>query len=154
MILAELPRTRETLLLRLLGSGQTMRNALDDLAELPTTAWEQSLAVPLLLDLRLIEGEGEDEDEDDVTSTEIRAWYEEYQRKQREQSLAEQAKAREEGVLIGQRRLILRQLEDRFGEVPPAFRARVESADLGELETWSRRVIAAETISGVFQDPE
>jgi hypothetical protein len=51
VVLAELERTRETLLLRLLGSGRLLREALADLAALPDGAWEKSIATPLLITL-------------------------------------------------------------------------------------------------------
>jgi hypothetical protein len=46
VVLAELPRARQTLLLRLLGSGRLLREALFDLAALPEEAWEKSIATP------------------------------------------------------------------------------------------------------------
>jgi hypothetical protein len=49
VVISELPRTQETLLLRLLGRGRSFREALADLAALPGDAWEQSVAAPLLV---------------------------------------------------------------------------------------------------------
>jgi hypothetical protein len=49
VVLAELPRTRQTLLLRLLGAGRLLREALSDLVALPGDAWEKTLATPLLV---------------------------------------------------------------------------------------------------------
>src|SRR5262249_26107353 len=53
VVLAELPRTRDTLLLRLLGAGRLLREALADLAALPADAWERSVMKPLLLHFRI-----------------------------------------------------------------------------------------------------
>ncbi len=52
VVLTELPRTQDTLLLRLLGSGRVLHEALVDLAELPNDAWEKSIATPLLVQFR------------------------------------------------------------------------------------------------------
>src|SRR4051812_32074518 len=84
VVLAELPRTRETLLLRLLGSGRLLREALVDLARLPDDAWEKGIATPLLIHFRLggEEPATSDEKEDDV-GAEIQAWFEDYQQKLR-----------------------------------------------------------------------
>src|SRR5262249_12872886 len=48
----ELPRTRETLLVRLMGSGETLARAEDDLRALPADAWERKAVGPTLLLLR------------------------------------------------------------------------------------------------------
>ena len=46
VVLSELPRTRETLLLRVLGTGRLLREALADLAVLPHDAWEKNMGTP------------------------------------------------------------------------------------------------------------
>jgi hypothetical protein len=82
IVLAELPRTRETVLLRLLGSGRLLREALADLTALADDAWERSIATPLLVHFRLALDEPATNEEDDV-SAQIREWFEEYERKLR-----------------------------------------------------------------------
>jgi hypothetical protein len=57
VVLAELPRTRETLLLRLLGARRLLREAFADLAALPDDAWEKTLAAPLLVHFQLGTGD-------------------------------------------------------------------------------------------------
>jgi hypothetical protein len=51
VVIAELPRERSTLLLRLLGSKRVRRMALQDLAALPHDAWERRVALPWLVRL-------------------------------------------------------------------------------------------------------
>ena len=46
------PCTRETLLLRLMGSGRTLRAAIAELVALPEGAWERTIAEPWLVRLR------------------------------------------------------------------------------------------------------
>ncbi|HWO18467.1 MAG TPA: hypothetical protein VNO30_06810 [Kofleriaceae bacterium] len=87
VVLVELPRTRETLLLRLLGKGRLFSQALADLARLPDDAWERSVATPLLVHFRLDRHEHPTHEEDTV-SAEIRAWFEDYERKVRSEERA------------------------------------------------------------------
>lgn len=142
VVLGELPRTRATLLLlRLLGSGRLLSEALADLAALPDGAWEKSIATPLLVHLGLGSDEPATDEEEDV-SEEIRAWFEDYQQK-----------LRKEGERTGERTLLLRQLRARFGELPSPAVARVEAADVVEIERWGERVLGAKTLADVLDEP-
>ncbi len=93
VVLAELPRTRETLLLRLLGAGRLLHDALADVAALPDDAWEKSIATPLLIHFKLRNDEAAANEEDDV-SAEIRAWFEDYQQKLQAERKTERAEGR------------------------------------------------------------
>ena len=53
MVVADLPVTRDTLLVRLLGAGGVLRRAIADLHDLPVDAPERELVLPILLGLRL-----------------------------------------------------------------------------------------------------
>jgi hypothetical protein len=58
---------------------------------------------------------------------------------------------REEGVQQGairaQRRMLLVQLQERFGELPTEAKRTVETTcDLARLETWLRRVVTVKTL--------
>lgn len=53
VVISELTRTPDTLLLRLLGAGATLRMAIGDLAALPPDAWEQGIIGPLLIQFKL-----------------------------------------------------------------------------------------------------
>jgi hypothetical protein len=146
VVIAELPRTRATLLLRLLGRERQFRQALADLADLPGGAWEQSVATPLLVHFRL-GGHGHPTNEEDDVSAEIQAWFADYQRKLRSEFFEE---GREEGRKEGERGLLLRQLRARFGELPAATVGRIEAADLADLERWGERVLGARTLAEVL----
>jgi len=52
IVLSELPPVRETLPLRLLGAGQTLKQAFLDLAALPPDSWEAVQLIPVLFRLR------------------------------------------------------------------------------------------------------
>lgn len=145
VVLAELPRTQETLLLRLLGTKRLLREALADLAALPDEAWEKTIATPLLVHFQLGNNEPATDKENDV-SAEIQAWFEDYKEKLRNEALNE---GRNEGV----RSMLLRQLHARFGELPSATVARIEAADIADLERWGDRMFGAQTLTEVLDDP-
>jgi len=149
VVLTELSRTRETLLLRLLGKGRLFTQALADLAKLPDDAWEHSVTTPLLVHFRLGSHEHPTHEEDNV-SAEIQAWFDDYQRKLRRE---EREEGRKEGRKEGERGLLLRQLCSRFGELPAAAVARIEAADLADLERWGERVLGARTLAEVLDGP-
>ena len=86
--------------------------------------------------------------ENDVNK-EIQAWYENYQRNEQRQRAA----ARDEGLREGERKLLLRLLRARFGELPATVTARVEAAEEADLERWGERVLAADSLAAVFGDP-
>jgi hypothetical protein len=154
VVLSELPRTRDTLLLRLLGKGRMLGEALAELAALPDGTWERSLATPLLVHFKLWRNEHATNEEDDVNTAEIRAWFEDYERKMRseyrEQGLEE---GRAEGRAEGERRLLLRQLRARFGELPAAVVERIEAAGTADLERWGERLLGARTLDEVLDEP-
>ncbi len=53
IVISELPRTRDTLLVRLMGARQTLKRAIVDVRDLPPDAPERRLALPILIRLRL-----------------------------------------------------------------------------------------------------
>jgi hypothetical protein len=153
VVVAELPRTRETLLLRLLGARRLLHEALADLAALPDDAWEKTLATPLLVHFQLGAGDHARDPEDDM-SAEIQAWFEDYKQKLRTEANAEgMQEGIQEGIKEGQRNLLLRLLHARFGELPRAAVARIEVADIADLERWGVRVLGARTLDEVLDDP-
>lgn len=57
---------------------------------------------------------------------------------------------RKEGVLEGERRVLLRQLRRKFGTLPADSEQRIAEAKQSELELWAERVLEAESLEGVF----
>jgi hypothetical protein len=53
VVLRDLPETRDTLFLRLLGTGATFARAAIELNALPEDAWERQVAIPLLFAYRI-----------------------------------------------------------------------------------------------------
>ncbi|WP_437279159.1 hypothetical protein WME90_00965 [Sorangium sp. So ce375] len=145
MVLAELPRTRATLLLRLLGSGRRFREAVADLAALPRDAWEKSVAVPLLLHFGLDQQEPTANEEDEVSAA-IRAWFEEYTQQLRDEG-------RNEGRAEEAARAVLTALRVRGIAVPDILRKRILiEKDPEILERWLERAIVAASIADVLPD--
>jgi hypothetical protein len=83
-------------------------------------------------------------------SAEIRAWFEGYQQKLRLDAYRE---GYEEGYREGESSLLLRLLRVRFGELPDAVVARVEAADVAEIERWGERMLDARRLAEVFDEP-
>jgi hypothetical protein len=109
--------------------------------KLPKDAWERSVALPLLVHFRLVVSRAANFSEDNM-SADIRALINEY-----EQTL------RKEGHKDGERRLLLRLLRSRFGELPAQIVSRVNAADVDDLEQWGERILHAQTIDAVFAEP-
>jgi len=79
IVIGELPKTRDTLLLRLLGRGRVRREALRGLCRLPFDAWEIQLAHPWLVRLGFdvrIDQQVTSEDREMVMD--IHAWYKDF----------------------------------------------------------------------------
>jgi hypothetical protein len=52
VVLRELPRGRETLILRLMGAAAVLNEALVELERLPADAWERAVAILPLVEAR------------------------------------------------------------------------------------------------------
>jgi hypothetical protein len=63
------------------------------------------------------------------------------------------ALGRDEGRKEGERALLLRLMRARFGELPAAAVARVEGADVAQVELWGERVLTARTLADVLDEP-
>jgi len=55
-----------------------------------------------------------------------------------------------QGLSQGQRLVLLRQLQRRFGPLPTAVLTRIESAGTADLERWLDRVLDAATLDDVL----
>lgn len=55
------------------------------------------------------------------------------------------------GERKAERRVLLKQLRLRFGELPAAVVARVEAADVPELDVWTERVMTASQLEDVLR---
>ncbi len=129
--ISELPRTRDTLLVRLMGAGKTFRLAVGDARSLPLEALEGRLALPILANLRLeVPAEPSKQTESDrefmMTTEEYKKWLD---------GLAQEGA--QKGAQKGVADSVLMVYRARFGAAPAALVAVVESApDRAALERW------------------
>ena len=56
----------------------------------------------------------------------------------------------DEGKLDGRRDTLIEQLEEQFGNVPDPLAARIRSADIDQLRTWSKKLLSSDLIDDVF----
>jgi hypothetical protein len=147
VVIAELPRVRGTVILRLAGRESQVLEAIEDLAALPDDAWEKSIVGPLLVHFRPELVARAVIEEGYKVSTEIQQWFEGYKRQLRNEGRDE---GRDEGRKDGERKILLRLLRSRFGELPASVVARVEAAGVDEIELWADRVLSAKTLGEVL----
>jgi len=147
VVLAELPQTRATLLLRLLGAGPLLAAALEDLAALPDDAYEKSVAAPLLVHFGRARRRTPSMNEEADVSAEIRAWFEGYKKELR-------ATGRDEGRAEEAARAVLTVLRVRGIAVPDTVRERIMArTDPSLLERWHERAIVAASVTDVIDEP-
>ncbi|MFO1431295.1 MAG: DUF4351 domain-containing protein [Candidatus Competibacteraceae bacterium] len=58
----------------------------------------------------------------------------------------------EQGIQAGEKRMLLRLLERRFGNVPKTYQTRITAADADTLLLWSERVLFAQRLADVFSE--
>ncbi len=150
VVAGELPRVRDTVLFRVLGSPAVRRLALQDLAALARGGWEARLALPWLVRLVFeVPVEGLAADEKDIIM-DTRQWYEEWHRKNVDEPLraAEQKveaaqraqEAAQEAARRTQEELTLQLFEMRLGRPP----TEAERATLVErLRTLGQKRVGA-----------
>jgi hypothetical protein len=163
VVLRALPRTRATLLLRLLGRGPTFRDAVHDLLALPDQAWERQVTLPVLIAFRMQIPHDSLEDDEMLTAEEIDAIYAKWERQIREEGREQgleqgleqgreqgREQGQEQGRLEGERTLLLKQLTRRFGPLPDHVLARVQQAGTAALERWAERILSAPSLEDVL----
>ncbi|MGK3962737.1 hypothetical protein WMF38_00935 [Sorangium sp. So ce118] len=107
VVIAELPRVRGTVLLRLLGSPRVRRAALRDLAALAEEAWERRVALPWLVRLsfevpeELLQGLPSEE-RDFIMET--REWYEQWNARRMQEAKEAEERAQQRGHELGLQR--------------------------------------------------
>ena len=67
--------------------------------------------------------------------------------------LKAQMDSKQEGRQEGESAILVRQLQRRFGDLPPWASQKIADANLSTLEEWSLRILDATTIESVLADP-
>lgn len=146
VVISELPERRDTLLLRLIGAGATLRRAIDDVLMLPEDAVERRVMLPLLMRHRLTvpanPGRRTAEDKEFLMSTQDA--YAVWEEKTLERGAQRGVEQGIERALVPARRFLLELYESRFGAAPTALRARVDATkDPDLMMKWSKLVVTA-----------
>lgn len=144
VVVTELPVVRDTLLVRLLGAGSVLKHAISELQALPAEAPERTLALPVLLRLRLTvptdPAQQTRDDQEFLMDTQdiVETW--------RRETL-------QEGLEQGERKLLLRLLQRRFGaEMDGTAEQRIRGASAEQIEVWAERVLSAPTLAELLAD--
>jgi Domain of unknown function (DUF4351) len=148
VVVSELRVVRDTLLLRLLGAGEVLRQAIGELKALRAEDPMRSLALPLLVRLRLEipadPAEQTDDDQEFLMNTQdiVEAW--------RQEAVQE---GERKGVQKGERTVLLRLLRRRFGDAVDAHvEQRIATASSEQIDSWTMRILSAATLAEVFAD--
>jgi hypothetical protein len=132
VVLSQLPETPNTLILRLMGAGRTLKRALTELERLPEDARERHVALPALLEYRLAlleQPTRTPEDEEFLMDT---------------QDIVQRLK--DEGRHEAMQNNLLTIYRTRFGSVPRKVRAAVErTRDDAALARWVEIFVARST---------
>jgi hypothetical protein len=139
LVLRELPRTRETLLLRLMGAGAVLKEALAELARLPTDAWERQVAIPPLIAARLQIPQDTIDPEDREIAMSLMDVYNEWKHEVEQHARQQGIEAgRAQGIELARQQALIELYEARFGAMPEEVRAAIEvTHDLRTLQQWT-----------------
>ena len=148
VVVSELPVRPDTLLLRLLGAGQVLKQAIAELKALRAEDPVRSLALPLLVRLRLEiptdPAQRTDDDQEFLMQTQdiVEIW--------RQEAIQEGVK---QGIQQGECAVLLRLLRQRFGDAVDAdVEQRVATAPIEQINLWTMRILSATTLAEVFAD--
>jgi hypothetical protein len=132
VVLRELPRGRETLILRLMGAGTVLNEALVELDGLPADAWEREVAITPLIEARFrIRQDAADEAEREFLMS-TQDLFEEWKQKL-EQASVERARQQD----------LLDIYETRFGAIPADLQAAIQAThDAPTLRAWLKLAVA------------
>jgi hypothetical protein len=139
VVVSELPRTRDTLLVRLMGAGKTLRHAIANVRALPPDAPERLLALPILVRLRLeIPTDPAKQTKSDreflMRTQDVDKFLEQLRQEGRKEGRQEgRQEARDEGFA----QAVLAAYRIRFGAPPAGLVKAVEQArDQAALQRW------------------
>jgi Domain of unknown function (DUF4351) len=164
VVVNELPVARDTLLLRLLGAGAMLKQAITELRALPAEAQERTLALPVLLRLRLAvpidPAKQTSDDQEFLMNTQdvVETWRREAIQEGITQGLEQGVKQGleqgvKQGLEQGERKLLLRLLRQRFGsQVDRETEQRIAAAPAEQIEVWAERVLSAATLAELLAD--
>jgi hypothetical protein len=132
IVLHQLPKTSETLWLRILGKGRVQEQAIQEVAALPLAHPQRENVLDLLGNLKVIlEARANIEPEEQELIMQLSPLYLE---KIQAAELVGEQRGEQRGEVKGQQELVLRQLTRRVGDVSVELSARVKALPLVQLE--------------------
>jgi len=146
-VASELPRTRDTLLVRLMAAGPLLASALEDLKRLPARAYERAVAEHNLLELQhaLVQQPSRTPEEQEFIVTIRRSW--------EDARMEGRTEGRMEGRTETQANDVLTVLRVRGIAVPVAARKKIlAEKDLQRLARWLERAAVAASLAEVLDD--
>ena len=150
VVISALPRTRETLLVRTMGAGETLREALAELAALPPDAPERTLAAPFVVRLR-IDLQHDPSPEAKETLMQAQKLYDELMRKQLNRGVKQGVKQGIEMGLTSLRAAIEQVCTTRGLKLTSNQRAKLAAeTDMNVLLQWYAKAITATRAKEIF----
>ena len=154
VVLAEVPRRRDTLLVRLLGRGRVLREAIADLKALPAGAEEREVALPPLVALRFEVAQDPTPDDEAraflmATSDLYEQWEKRVTLKGKAEGLAlgearGKAEGKAEGLALGVATALIATYEARFGPMSQPLRRAVGKVAVPEsADAWVKLFVTA-----------
>ncbi|MEC4882080.1 MAG: DUF4351 domain-containing protein [Scytonema sp. PMC 1070.18] len=132
VVIHQLPPTPETLWLRVLGRGKVQETAMTQLLLLPSEHPFQKATLELVYNLRENLRVNQDLDRDDRKL--VMRLEPLYQRDKEQAKLEGRLEGQLEGQLEGEQRLVIRQLNRRFGEIDTSLTQQVRRLSIQQLE--------------------
>jgi len=137
----QLPVTDETLWLRVLGKGKVQRRAVEELLELPDSNQYKESTLRMIANLRIVTIKQTNlTEEDQETVMNLSTAYVEWEQKTLEQ-----------GELIGELKLIIRQLNRRFGEITTPLIEQIHKLPLQQLEELAEALLDFSSLAHLEQ---
>lgn len=151
-VISELPKTRETMLLRLLGAGRTFNEAVLDFLRLPRESPEHGVArdhvLNCLRSIRYSERPLTDEEQELMMSSAHYMDIDELDARLRAEG---EAKGRAEGEAKGRAALLQKLLKLKFPHATEDELAPLTTATSEQLECWAERVLTATSLAEVLR---
>jgi predicted transcriptional regulator len=145
IVIHQLPETSETLWLRLLGRGGTRERAIDELERLSPNAPLKSASLNLLYNLsRNLEALSKKTQEDRQFIMRLAPLYQQ----DREQAVQQGVQQGiQQGRQQGEAKLVLRQLQRRFGEIPQNLEETIRKLPVERLEDLGLALLDFDTLT-------
>jgi len=138
IVIHQLPRTQETLWLRLLGRGTVQKQAIDELVALPSNQPYVKITLELLYNLQenlRINQNRETETEDRELIMRLAPLYQQDRELARQEGEQQgEQRGLQRGLQQGEQQLIIRQLNRRVGEIESSLIERVQKLSVEQLE--------------------